>query len=369
MGENVRGQALEIMATVWVVWLCQQAGLWGLASVLLLVFRPVKRVCLVPEAVWGLPASFVGAVNENICRLGWVLQQAGCWTLSGSSEVHARLWHRFAICHFKDALSLPGVSMKYLLLACWTKELYAQRRCCRVVEPGLQSKAQSRQNENPFAHILSCKDVSKSSACRLQCQCAVSKHNVGWQPLRQGGCCALAAIAGECQTVSQISAAGQMVWLHQRGHRDAQRVVAKVRRNAAVVLQHTHSQRGSSAPHERLLRLQQAQAHARPTKVGWHTFSPKNSMVRTTVEVVSLPCFKNHSDSSNHWLCSARVLHVFCTWFVNNVTEYRRKGDPNSKLAMLAAVFTLLGNSLTASWSKPWKGRWQWSAWQGRARL
>lgn len=40
---------------------------------------------------------------------------------------------------------------------------------------------------------------------------------------------------------------------------------------------------------------------------------------------------------------------MFCTWFVNNVTEYRRKGDPNSKLAMLAAVFTLLGNSLTAS--------------------
>lgn len=33
------------------------------------------------------------------------------------------------------------------------------------------------------------------------------------------------------------------------------------------------------------------------------------------------------------------------TWFVNKVTESRRKGDQNPELALLAEVFKLLGNS------------------------
>lgn len=39
------------------------------------------------------------------------------------------------------------------------------------------------------------------------------------------------------------------------------------------------------------------------------------------------------------------VSQKIFTWFVNKVTENRRKGDQNPELALLAEVFKLLGNS------------------------
>ena len=194
-----------------------------------------------------------------------------------------------AIYLFKGAVPLPGLSIKF-----------------GGAEPGLLSKAWSGQNKNLFTQIQSCKDVSKSS--RLRRQRAVPKHSVGRHALQQGG----GTKARERRKVSQISAAGQMVWLSQGGNWGAQRVVTEVRRNAAFVLQQTRPKRGSATAHERILGLQQPQAHAWPTKAGWHTFSPKNSIVPTTVEMASWSCFENHSDASNHWLCSTKDLHVVC---------------------------------------------------------
>lgn len=109
-------------------------------------------------------------------------------------------------------------------------------------------------------------------------------------------------------------------------------------KNAAGVLQET----GAEA-HERLPCTQQveAQAHARPTKGGWRTFSPKILLCK--------PLLEWYLDHGLKITLVNRtidyVLQKVFKWFVNKATENRRKGDHSSELALSAKVFKLLGNS------------------------
>lgn len=71
---------------------------------------------------------------------------------------------------FKDAVSLPGVSMEYLLQGTMNQKIRpgvvrprqgggCQTGGCLGTEPGRLSKARSGQNENPFAQIPRCEAV------------------------------------------------------------------------------------------------------------------------------------------------------------------------------------------------------------------
>ena len=91
-----------------------------------------------------------------------------------------------------------------------------------------------------------------------------------------------------------------MVWIRRSGHRGAKSVMDEVRRNVAVVLQQTRSNRNSTAANGRLLGAQQTQTRARPTKTGWRPFGPKDPVVRAAAEMVSLPWLENYSCSPNH---------------------------------------------------------------------
>ena len=122
VGENVRKLPDKIMAAVWVVWLCRQTGLWRFAAVSLLVLKTEERVRR-------MPLSVPGEGNENVRWLVRVLQQSWCRTIPGSAgkneKVLLRAWWR----HFKDAVSIPAVSLQYLLRGMlpgfYAPELYA----------------------------------------------------------------------------------------------------------------------------------------------------------------------------------------------------------------------------------------------------
>ena len=82
-------------------------------------------------------------------------------------------------------------------------------------------------------------------------------------------------------------------------------------RNAAIVLKQTRSNRHYTVAHERLLGAEQTQTHARPMKTGcWLPFSPEDPAERAAAEMVPLPWFENYNCSPNHWLFSAKNLHV-----------------------------------------------------------
>ena len=166
---------------------------------------------------------------------------------------------------FKDAVPLPGVSMKYLLRGTLNKR---EPLSCtpQGSRPTKFSKARLSggrawsyvENENPYVQIPRREDASKSSGLRHQR--TVPKHN--------GGRCALGASAQESRKLHRSSAERQMVWLRRGGHRGAKRVMDEVRRNAAVVLRQTRSKQDCTAAHERLIGAQQTQTHARSTKAG-----------------------------------------------------------------------------------------------------
>ena len=111
-------------------------------------------------------------------------------------------------------------------------------------------------------------------------------------------------------------------------------------RNAAIVLQQTPSKQSSAVAHERLFGTQQAQTHAQPTKVGGRPFSPEDPVVRTMLKWCldhGLKITAVHQTIN----CSTKIF----TWFVNKVTEKRRKGDQNPEQELLAKMFQLLCNS------------------------
>ena len=128
---------------------------------------------------------------------------------------------------FKDAVPLPGVSMRYLLRRTLNKrdapELYApgekayeilKGAVVRGAEPGVLSKTTMRTHK--FKDAKMCPRVLAYDANALY-------------PSTMG------ANAKERRKVYQSSAERQMVWIRLRGHRCAKRVMDEVRRNAAVV--------------------------------------------------------------------------------------------------------------------------------------
>ena len=68
------------------------------------------------EVFYDPPWSIRRAGNENVRRLAKVSQQPGCWALSRSPGVHARVLHKAGNRHFQRCGIVAGVSMKNVLL-------------------------------------------------------------------------------------------------------------------------------------------------------------------------------------------------------------------------------------------------------------
>ena len=236
---------------------------------------------------------------------------------------------------FKDAVPLPGVSMKYLLRRTLNKRdgvvrprgeglRNSQRRGCQ----GSRARC-FVENDNAYAQVQRREDVSKSSGLRRQR--AVSKHN--------GGRCAMGANAKERRKVYQSSAERQMVWIRLRGHRGAKRVMDEVRRNAAVVLK-------QAVPSESIPQHMKDYLANSKRKPDERELVGSLSAQKILLHVPLLKWYLYHSlkITTVHQTIDYVPQKIF-TFFVNKVTENRGKGDQNSEQALFAEVFKLLGNS------------------------
>ena len=189
VGENVRKPPDKIMAAVWVVWLCRQTGLWGFAAVSLLVLKTEERVRR-------MPVSVPGQGNENVRWLVRVLQQSWCRTIPGSAGKNEKVLLRAWCQHFKDALSIPGVSLQYLLRGMlqrfYAPELYAPGK--KVYEmfkgAGSSGRAKSsftRKHEARKTAMRSHRYVNARTCqrgARLRRQYVVPKHHPAGNAVR-----------------------------------------------------------------------------------------------------------------------------------------------------------------------------------------
>ena len=311
MGESVWGQALEIMLAVWVVWLCQQAGLWGLASVSFLVFQTEKLVCLVAGAVGGKPPSVPGAGNENICWLAWVLQQPGCWTLVFTwvwQSTFSKVQCRCRGCR----LNLGGPSLVF----CQKHEAGKTRICshkfkaakmCRKVlgydakalypstmlgdMPCSKEEAQKPGNVEKFLRFLQQDKWFGSAKVEIEVPRELWQKFEEMPPLFYNKPVPREAVP---QHMKEYLACSNHKPMH-----DQQKVVDTL--SAQKILLY-------------------------PPLLKWlldHAL--KITAMHRTIDYVPQKIF---------------------TWFVNKVRENRHKGDEISKLSLLVEVFKLLGNSL-----------------------
>ena len=133
----------------------QQPALPPVTRLPRLIFQDKRAIPTQPQRVAIVQTHIPSERDDHLCRLAAVLQRSRCRTLFRSSYQDKKLYHQYGVDILKDGLSLPGVSLQFLL-----RGTHQQHEAPNLFAPN-NDAYDILKTRSPVVKVLHLRDITK----------------------------------------------------------------------------------------------------------------------------------------------------------------------------------------------------------------